>query len=67
MSNINDNSGERPKLRLVRDDEDLEELVREGGNTLTICCPLWKAALSNPVDTRELGVPVKSVRFSPAT
>ena len=43
-----------------------EEQVREGENILTICCPLWKAALSNPVDTRELGVPVKSVRFSSA-
>ena len=44
-----------------------EELVKDGENILTICCPLWSASVSNPVDNRELGFPFKSVRFSSAT
>lgn len=44
-----------------------EELIKDGDNILTICCPLWSASKANPADTRQLGVPVKSVRFSPAT
>ncbi|MCR4639728.1 hypothetical protein [Ruminococcus sp.] len=43
-----------------------KELVKDGENILTIRCPLWSASVSNPVDDRELGLPVKSVRFSSA-
>ena len=43
------------------------ELVKDGENILTICSPLWSASLSNPVDDRQLGIPVQSIRFSLAS
>ncbi|MCR5600487.1 MAG: hypothetical protein K6G33_07095 [Ruminococcus sp.] len=44
-----------------------EDKIKDGENVLEIQTPLWKAAVLNPADTRTLGIPIKSVRFSPAS
>ena len=44
-----------------------KELVNNGENILGIECPLWEASVSNPDDSRTLGIPLKSVRFTSAS
>ena len=43
------------------------EQIEDGENILEIQSPLWSASVSNPADSRQLGIAVQSVRFSPAT
>ena len=43
------------------------EQIEDGENILEIQSPLWSASVSNPVDDRQLGIAIQSVRFSPAT
>lgn len=43
------------------------DMINDGENILEIHTPVWKAAVNNPADTRTLGIPLKAVRFSPAT
>jgi hypothetical protein len=42
------------------------EQIEDGENILEIQSPLWSASLSNPVDSRQLGIALQSIRFSPA-
>lgn len=56
-----ENNGKELKFEVDAD------MIKDGNNILEIKCPVWKAALSNPVDTRTLGIPLKTVRFSPAS
>lgn len=42
------------------------EQIEDGENILEIQSPLWNASLSNPVDSRQLGIALQSIRFSPA-
>ena len=44
-----------------------EEQIRDGENILEISSPLWSASLSNPNDGRQLGIPLRSVRFAPVS
>ncbi|WP_295067615.1 hypothetical protein [Ruminococcus sp.] len=43
------------------------EQIEDGENILEIQSPLWSASVSNPVDDRQLGIAIQSVRFSLAT
>ena len=43
------------------------DMINDGENILEIHTPVWKAAVNNPADTRTLGIPLKSVQFSPAS
>lgn len=43
------------------------EQIEDGENILEIQSPLWSASVSNPADSRQLGIAIQSVRFSPAT
>ncbi len=56
-----ENNGKELKFEVDAD------MINDGENILEIHCPVWEAALSNPVDTRTLGIPLKAVRFSPAS
>lgn len=41
-------------------------VIEDGANLLEIQSPLWNASAANPADPRQLGIPIKSVRFSSA-
>ena len=43
------------------------DMIKDGKNILEIHSPVWKAAVNNPADTRTLGIPIRSIRFSPAS
>lgn len=43
------------------------DMIKDGKNILEIHSSLWKAAVNNPADTRTLGIPIRSIRFSPAS